>query len=236
MYAEGYVRAATEFERISEDQFLLQFPDLESCLFALPGTSDVVARSLIALHKRHASSVLAVVKAKSAELFGDFIAGRLPDTCLVALLGQREHLRDDKAACARRIGGLLTAHLPKIFKSRRARKETEVQDAAEAILGAAREQLRREVPLLPFGAVTTKPDFSDLSDRSDYLFLELKYVTSRASLRRVTSEMSSRVTVYRDQGASLLFLVYDPGHVIPDDAEFIQAFEKHDRVWVTVSR
>ncbi len=102
--------------------------------------------------------------------------------------------------------------------------------------GAAREQLKREVPLLPFGAVTTKPDFSDLSDRRDYLFLELKHVTSKPSLRRVTSEMSSRVTVYRDQGASLLFLVYDPKRYILDDADFIQAFEKHDRVWVTVSR
>ena len=94
------------------------------------------------------------------------------------------------------------------------------------------EQLQREVPQIPFGAVTTKPDFSDLPKDSTPLFIEFKYIKSRTRLNHIQTEMTSRVTIYRDQGAWILFIVYDPKRTITDDEEFAKAFEKHDGVWV----
>lgn len=48
--------------------------------------------------------------------------------------------------------------------------------------------------------------------------------------------MTSRVVIYRDQGASVLFVVYDPNRTILDDQEFVGAYERHERVWVAMVR
>ena len=48
--------------------------------------------------------------------------------------------------------------------------------------------------------------------------------------------MTSRVTVYGDQGAWILFAVYDPKRAITDDEKFIRGFEKHQSVWIGISR
>jgi hypothetical protein len=124
-------------------------------------------------------------------------------------------------------------HVPKAFRSCAAKDEPHLQDIAEAVIGAAQQSLRREFPLLPFGAVLTKPDFSAVKDP---LFVEMKYPRNRGDLRRITTEMSSRVTVYRDQGASVLFVVYDPNRMILDDQDFVGTYERHKGIWVAMVR
>jgi REase_DpnII-MboI len=104
---------------------------------------------------------------------------------------------------------------------------------ADAILSTAVERLKREVPQLPFGAVTTRPDFADLQDA---LFVEMKLVTSKASLRRVTTEVTSRIVIYRGQGAFPLFVIYDPKRMIQDDDAFRGDLEQTVGVWVAVAR
>jgi hypothetical protein len=110
--------------------------------------------------------------------------------------------------------------------------ERHIQDVGEAVFQAAKERLQRESPQIPFGAVTTKPDFSDNPEGMTALFIEFKFVKNRARLNHIQTEMTSRVTVYGDQGAWILFIVYDPKHTITNEEEFVKAFEKHDGVWV----
>lgn len=232
-HAENYVRFAVELASLTEDQFILRYPDIQDAVVALPSVTDQVARDFVNLHKRHSQAVLKVIKIQSDLRWPDFIAGRLPESCLIAMLGRLEHLRNDRAAFARRLGGLLSREIPKAFRSRQPTKETHIQDVAEALLSAAMERLKREVPQLPFGAVTTRPDFADLRE---LLFVEMKYTKSKAGLRRVTTEMTSRMLIYRHQGAFVLFVIYDPKHVIGDDEAFSHDLEQHGGVWVAISR
>ncbi len=232
-HAENYCRFAIELASLTEDQFVLRYPEIQDVVLAIPGNTDQIARSLASLHARHSDAVLRVIREQTDLHWRDFLSGRLPDSCLMAMLGRREHLQDDRVAFARRLGGLLSRDIPKAFQSRPATKESHIQDVAEALLSVAMERLRREVPQLPFGAVTTRPDFADLEDP---LFVEMKLVRSRAELRRITTEVTSRILIYRQQGAYILFLIYDPRHVIPDDQRFSRAIEQHGGVWVAISR
>ncbi len=84
--------------------------------------------------------------------------------------------------------------------------------------------------------MTTKPDFAKAEGGRVPLFVEFKYVKSRARLNGIVTEMTSRVTVYGDQGAWILFIVYDPKRAITDDEKFGREFEKHEGVWIGISR
>jgi hypothetical protein len=232
-YAESYVRAAIEFSSLSDDNYFIKYPELQECIPTLGTPTDATARALVDVHRRHAKAVLDTLRAKTEALWNDHVAGRLPDTCLVALVAGRLHLKDSRVAYARRLGTLMAAHVPKGFRSRPAKDEVHFQDVADAVFGAAQERLAREAPQIPFGAVTTKPDFANLRDT---LFIEMKYPKSREGLRRAVTEMTSRILVYREQGAFVLFVVYDPKRTIRDDDDFTASLEKHGGVWVAISR
>ncbi len=232
-YAESYVRAAIEFNSLSDDNYFIKYPELQECIPAIGTPTDATARALVDVHRRHAKAVLSTLRAKTDAVWNDHVAGKLPDTCLVALVAGRQHLKDSRAAYARRLGTLMAANVPKGFRSRPAKDEVHFQDVADAVFGAAQERLAREAPQIPFGAVTTKPDFANLRDT---LFIEMKYPKRREGLRRAVIEMTSRILVYREQGASVLFVVYDPERTIRDDDDFTVSLEKHGGVWVAIAR
>ena len=234
-YGESFVRSAVKTSGMTPEQFIVEYPEIGDCVDALDGDADQRARELIAMHERHAKMVLEVLSAETAKHQTDLFMGKLPPTCLLALVGSGTHLVDTRSRYARRLGALIADHLPKAFVGSPPTREGDVQRVAEAVFGAANEALHREVPLLPFGAVTTKPDFSDL-DGPQTLFVEFKLVKSRDDLRRVVKEMTSRLKVYGDQGASVLFPVYDLNRSITDDAKFRASMESPGKVWVQVVR
>lgn len=146
------------------------------------------------------------------------------------------HTKDRRISYIDRLRSLVTNSLPTAFQTQPAKNERHVQDVGQAVFQAAKEKLQRESPQIPFGAVTTKPDFSDAPEGSTPLFVEFKYINNRNRLNHIQTEMTSRVTVYRDQGAWILFIVYDPKRTITNDEAFGIAFEKHEGVWVGVVR
>jgi hypothetical protein len=115
---------------------------------------------------------------------------------------------------AERVEQILNVGLPKIFQSRIPQNEHEVQDAADGILSTEMNGIYRELPLLPFGGISTKPDFSNL-DNSLY-YIEMKYPKSRSRLNQIITEITSRITIYKKQGAFAHFIIYDVNHVILD--------------------
>jgi len=70
-----------------------------------------------------------------------------------------------------------------------------MQEVGDAVLGAAGEELERAIPLLPFGAITTKPDFAELGKREG-LVVEFKCPASRKRLREIHKEMAQRLLAY----------------------------------------
>ena len=82
--ATSYVRLALHLERLAEDEFFLEFPQLYECI--TDQHSEKQARELIEMLKRHAQEVLAVMRGQVARHADDIVRGTLPATCLVRLV------------------------------------------------------------------------------------------------------------------------------------------------------
>ena len=61
-------------------------------------------------------------------------------------------------------------------------------------------------------------------------------MNKREKLNSIVTQITSRIVIYRKQGAQVLFLVYDAADIIPNDEKFGQDFEEHNGVYVAVVR
>ena len=149
----------------------------------------------------------------------ELLRGTLPDTCLIRLVGSGEHLRDPRHLYVIKLAEMLRTELSKAFQSEKPNNEHQLQDMTEALLSAARAELDREVPLLPFAGISTKPDFSKQQTGAavDWLFIEMKYAKTRQRVNGIITELTSRIYVYQQQGAYALFCIYDPNGYLRDN-------------------
>jgi len=160
----------------------------------------------------------------------------LPDNCLISIVGKLDYLVDPLKKYADNIIKTIKEGVQIVFQRKKPQNEDEIQIQVKALLKAAGEKLRRESPMLSYGIVKTKPDFSNIQSFSRSLFLELKHLNKRAKLNRIVTEITSRITIYKDQGAYAIFIVYDNDKFIDDDYEFINDLEKHKGIRVIVIR
>jgi len=233
-----YVRTAIELDQMNENSFYERYPELADVIdyIGLPMSSSECAEKVYTLFKRHAGEVMQVLQAKYIENYSDFMSGRLPDSCLIAMTNRRDHLKEPLDIFTERIVTILSKGLPLIFQSEKPNSERRLQEAGEGALAAAEEKLQREAPTLSYSAVRTTPDFSKIRDFNSMLFVEFKLLKSRQRLNSVITEITSRVTVYRDQGAKVLFVVYDNDHFIANDDRFKADLERHAGIRVQILR
>lgn len=235
-HAENYVRFAMRLEAIqSPDHFFESYPELYDCL-PNKGDVDAFAQSVWNLFQRHQQTVNEVVERQIKAYSRDIRRAVLPTNSLLRIVATGQHTVDSRIRYVDRLRSLICRSLPAAFQTQEARNERHVQDVGESVFQAARERLQRESPQIPFGAVSTKPDFADIPSNMVPLFLEFKYVKKRERLNAIITEMTSRVTIYSDQGAWILFVVYDPSRSITNDEKFVDVFEKHDGVLVGIAR
>jgi hypothetical protein len=235
-YAENYARFSTKLESIQNaDKFFELFPELYDAL-PLAGDLEAFGQNLWSLFERHQQTVNGVLESQIRDHSKDIRQGTLPVSCLIRIVISGQHAVDPRIRYVERLRALICKSLPAAFQTQKAKNERHVQDVGESIFQAAQETLQRESPQIPFGVVTTKPDFAKADGTAEPLFVEFKYIKDRKRLNGVVTEMISRVTVYGDQGAWILFVVYDPKRVITDDEKFIRGFEQHDNVWIGISR
>jgi hypothetical protein len=83
--------------------------------------------------------------------------------------------------------------------------------------------LTREYPFMCWSSSLTKPDWS--ANDPD-LWVELKYVRQRADIRQITEDIAADITKYGDNGRHVLFVVYDPKHLIVDDGRFAEPIHR----------
>ncbi len=234
-YAENYVRFATDLERIKDpNAFFEIYTDLYDCL-PDEGDVDSYGRSLWDLYQRHQQTVNQLLERKIQEHSQEIRKGTLPINSLLRLVASGEHMKNTRESFIERLRLLFCENIPIAFQSKQAEDEHQVQDIGETILNTAQEKLRRECPQIPFGAVTTKPDFSEQTETPP-LFIEFKFIKERTRLNGVVTEMTSRTTIYRDQGAWVLFIVYDPNRIITNDKKFVEPFENHEGIRVGMVR
>lgn len=234
--AEGYVRTAFEIDGMDDVRFFSSYPELEEAVNFFDMPPDESARKLYDLFRCHATEVINTATIQCTEHQKDLLAGRLPDNCLISMLAHRRHLLDPMGLYAEKIAKILAQALHIDFQTEKPEKESRVQESAQAALAAAGERMRRESPMLSYTVVQTKPDFCDIRDFNRLLFVELKLLNSRSKLNKIVTEITSRITIYRDQGAYVLFVVYDTEDFIVNDEEFTVDLEKHDRIKAIVVR
>lgn len=235
-HAENYVRFAMRLEAIQgPNHFFESYPELYDCL-PNKGDVDAFAQSVWNLFQRHQQTVNEVVERQIKAYSRDIRRAALPTNSLLRIVATGQHTVDSRIRYVDRLRSLICRSLPAAFQTQEARNERHVQDVGESVFQAARERLQRESPQIPFGVVSTKPDFADIASDMVPLFLEFKYVKKRERLNAIVSEMTSRVTIYSDQGAWILFVVYDPSRSITNDEKFVDVFEKHDGVSVGIAR
>jgi 7-cyano-7-deazaguanine synthase in queuosine biosynthesis len=232
MQVEGHLRLAARLATLSPDAVLLEHPSLVDAAAALPPAAQS-GPQLVAMLHRLAIEVRTVIGQQLSSSSADLLGGTLPPHCAIRLAANADHLQELPERMAAAVTKALRQGLPLVFQTRSPANEREVQDAAEAILANDKSPWLREGPLLPFTVVKTKPDFSVDAPR---FFIEIKYPKSRERLNHAVTEITSRVTVYGKQGASVLFVTYDPHRVINDDTRFVSEIRDGSKVFAEVVR
>jgi hypothetical protein len=221
--AVDYVRHALELKRMTPEELAARFNrDLTRAVRFFPKRSDA-AKQMIELHKRHGQTIESVVvqqlQTNSAALFG----GNLAATSLLALVAGQLHQVPVWKRFADRIGELLQAGLPTACKTHKPRNEPHLQEVCDGILKGHETNLSREFPFLRWGSSLTKPDWSaeDLS-----LWIELKYVRKKEDIRQIGAAIAEDITKYGDNYRQVLYVVFDPGHLITKEREFAEPIVK----------
>jgi len=234
-HVENYVRFALKLEPLdTPDSLFEEYPELFEAL-PLEGGQAEWARKCSEMFSRHqlmVNSVLDDLLLRNAAIVR---RGQVAADTLLGMILNREVAVDPRERYAERLQALLVEGLPPAFRTVPARNETHVQEVGQAVLSGAQQRLDRELPMRPFAGIGIKPDFAN-GLRGDWLYIEFKFPKERSRLNSCVTEMTSRVTIYRDQGAKVLFIVYDPNRTIADDAAFIQGFERHEGIHVGLSR
>jgi hypothetical protein len=151
------------------------------------------------------------------------VNGSLPPTSLLRLVTSGEHQRPSWEKLADRISDVLRAGVPVACQKQKPKTEPELQVICEGLLKAAGTELHREYPFMKWGWGTTKPDWSSEPHR---LWIELKYVRETASAAAISEAIAADITRYGDNGQRILFVVYDPTHLIPNDSDFISRIRR----------
>jgi 7-cyano-7-deazaguanine synthase in queuosine biosynthesis len=232
---EAYVRAARRFEDMLPDEFFTKHRQVADAACYMEGTVSQASETLYELHRRFARQTLDVIETQLTASAPTVARGKHPPGGLLALMTDQRLNKEPAAVMAERITRVLRRDLPLRFRSGAPASERELQNAMEAALTSAEERLRREGPAVSYSVVETTPDFSSLETRGD-LYVEAKLVKDRSSLRYAVKSIGQASSYYVNQGAWVLFIVYDTDRHIADDEEFSKEFEQKGSVQVSVIR
>lgn len=215
--AVHYARHAMEIRLMSGLAFATTFNlELTRAVRGAQSVSDAMT-CLYELHQRHANGVHAVLSAQLGNHAADIADGKLDPSSMLALIADRQHKTPVWGAYAGRLSRLLQDGIPPACRTHQPKDEPHLQEIAEGILRGYDDDLDREFPFMRWSGSTTKGDFSKqlLS-----LWVEMKYVRKKRDVREITEDISSDITKYGDNGIRVLFVVYDPKHLIDNDAMF----------------
>ncbi|MYD53761.1 MAG: hypothetical protein F4W96_05585 [Chloroflexi bacterium] len=226
-----YLRQASKFASLSEDAFYLEYLDE---LSLLDGWVADCADEFELTHKiwdlahRHGQGVheaLRRIRQQHESLFAP-----VPSGSLLSIISDREFLKEPIERLVESVSIRLSSAIPIAYQSVHPKNETDLNDKIEALLAGWRDELRREHPEVPFAGVRATPDFSE--DRA-HLRIEGKYLRGSTNQSKVVEAMSADLVQY-SQEAHILFVVYDPNHMISDRGTVKRDFEGRGRCSVCI--
>lgn len=216
--AVDYARHATELNRMSEVEIAAKFNrDISRAVRGFPRRGEA-AQELIKMHKRHGEAVCRVIADQLRINTEKLLNNALEKSSMLSLIAGQEHLESSWQRYAERLVSLLQVGVPIICTAKnQPENEPRLQEICDGILQGHDADLEREFPFLRWSASATKPDWSK---EGLGLWIELKYVRERKDLLRITGDIAEDITKYGDNGRRVLYVVYDPKHVIVDEQQF----------------
>ena len=222
--AVDYAAHANELNTMSQEQMTARFNrELIQAVRGMSNPSET-AQEFISLHERHAATVMNVLETKTREHVSELLKGSLPTSSMLALIAGQKH----RIKYWRRLADKIVEHLrlgvPRACQSEKPKNEPHLQEICDGILQAQRDDLQREFPFLKWSASATKPDWSaeELG-----LWVELKYVRKKPGTRQITEDIAADITKYGDNERHVLFVVYDPDHLVVDEQQFSKQITEH---------
>jgi 7-cyano-7-deazaguanine synthase in queuosine biosynthesis len=215
--AIDYVRHGLELHRMSEAEMAAKFNlELTRATRFMPNRS-AAAQQFIEMHKRHGEAVQRVLTRELQRNASLLVEKGLDQTSMLAVIAGQRHLEPLWNRYAEKIGEILDAGVPTACQTHRPRDEKHLQEVCNGILKGHDLNLVREFPFLRWSSSLTKPDWSiGLND----LWVEAKYIRGKDNIRRATEDMAADITKYGDNVSYVLFVVYDPSHLITDEDGF----------------
>lgn len=229
--AVNYARHALELSNMDSETIAAEFNSEISRAIRHEPDRRFAAEAVVAMHQRHAADVWNVLNTQLRNRVDDLSHGRLPGTAMLALIAGQRHLATVWQRYVVRIGGILAKAIPIMCQTEKPKNEPRLQELCDGALVGQGLELRREYPFLQWASVRTKPDWSAEPFR---LWVELKYIRAPADRVKVTEAIAADITKYGDGGRRTLFVIYDPGRHLADDAEVEADITRHPGMFLRI--
>jgi hypothetical protein len=215
--AVDFVRHALELHALSENEIVHRFHMHLSRASRDQPKQREFAEQLVKLHKRYGEAARTILCKQLEVNSGRIVDSDLPESSMLALVTGQKHRESSWARYCDKIAGILSAGVPTICKGQKPKKETDLQLICDGLLQSRNEGLVREFPFMQWSSNLTKADWSI---EPLLLWVEMKYVRTKADIRPITEDIAADITKYGDNNRRILFVVCDLGHLIPNDDEF----------------
>ena len=231
--AVNYARHAVELSKMGDTAILTKF-NMELARAAQPAPRrSEAAKKFVEMFTKHGETVTEVLAAQLAQHVAEQVQGTLDDSCMLSLISSGQHTTPSWVQFAGRIVEMLKVGLPTACKSQKPENEPRLQEICDGMLRSLDSDLQREFPFMRWSSSLTKPDWS--SDER-FLWVELKYVRKPRDILPITEAIAADITKYGDNGRRILFVVYDPLHLVTDEEKFAEDIVKHDGMFVEFIR
>jgi hypothetical protein len=215
--AVDYARHAKELNLLSPVEMAAKFnAELSRASRCFPRRGEA-AEKFVEMHQRHGKTVMEVLDAEVQRHAGEITRGTLDPTSMPAVVVGRQHCEPGWTRYAAKLVYLLRSGVPTACKTHKPKDEPHLQQICDGILQGFDDDLEREFPFMRWASGATKADWSKGSLR---LWVELKYVRKRLGIRTIEKAIAEDITKYGDNLVRVLYVVYDPGHLIDDEAAF----------------
>jgi hypothetical protein len=231
--ALDYIRQAISFSRDSADKFQDEYlADLSQILDYLPqnlSDADKVSRiwALFTKHARHVKQALSRMRSLHEDVFQ-----QIDPQSLLGMISERKYLRPESARLADTITTIIEPAIGDMFARTKPKDEPDLNAKLGALLRTHEANIRSEHPTTSFACAQVVPDH--LYSGAD-LLIEAKYIRDGTPPSKATEGIAADLTKY-PAAAFILFVVYDPQHMIPNDQTFRTDIEGKGRNRVLIIR
>lgn len=231
--AVNYARHAKELAEMNDQEIGRKFNlDISRAARCFAKKSEA-AQQIVEMHKKHGESVANVLQTHIQNNSKSLFDGQLQKSSMIAMIAGQQHLYSSWENYIQKITELLKNGIPTACKTHKPKDEPHLQEICDGILQGHNSTLMREFPFMRWSSSLTKPDWSaeDLQ-----LWIELKYVRKKEDIRPITKDIAEDITKYGDNNRRVLYVVYDPQHLIVNESQFSEDIIKRESMKVEFIR